>query len=452
MTDELYGRFTMLLASAALVPAIVLFAHSVSHPKMSIWKFGAFSLFSIFLASLLGSLRGVIPDTIAILASNLFISIGYAFGITAIRKGRSCKKYRYAEVIILVICTHACILNFILGAQYTIRAAQVSTCIFLYSVQILLLISGTAGQVSRLGDALLVTFAATNAALSGLRAVSAVFGTHAGIPPLEMTDPIFFIWSIAAMFAFATGIFINGHATLTRDKDAQLHRERTLTQQLNAAIEDQNNLQKFLLHELKRPLNAMSCALQTARHPPPGQRGEAEIHRLNRLVEEANSYLDAIGEYEELSALLDTPTLQPLNISAIVADLETKWSIRAELQPGLGAQCVQADPLLIDIALGNLIENARKFGTGRVPCQIQISCEAGLLHFDVIDDGPGIAPEHQANVWKKFWKTGAPSRNAAKGCGLGLYLVQRIAHLHGGAAQVLHSAPSTLRLTLPLIN
>ena len=54
---------------------------------------------------------------------------------------------------------------------------------------------------------------------------------------------------------------------------------------------------------------------------------------------------------------------------------------------------------------------------------------------EVEDDGPGIAPEHQAHVFERFYRAAAPG---VSGSGLGLAIVQEIARQHGGRVE-LHS-------------
>ena len=67
------------------------------------------------------------------------------------------------------------------------------------------------------------------------------------------------------------------------------------------------------------------------------------------------------------------------------------------------------------------------------------------------DDGIGIAPEQQERIWQRFYQVD-PARSGGEGTGLGLYMVQQIARLHGGTVSV-DSAPgkgSTFTVRLPL--
>jgi two-component system sensor histidine kinase TctE len=94
------------------------------------------------------------------------------------------------------------------------------------------------------------------------------------------------------------------------------------------------------------------------------------------------------------------------------------------------ARCeVQAVDLLLHEALSNLIDNAIHHG----PAGTHITVRVGERWFEVEDDGPGIAPEHQAHVFERFYRA-APS--GVPGSGLGLAIVKEIASQHGAEVSV----------------
>jgi two-component system sensor histidine kinase TctE len=90
---------------------------------------------------------------------------------------------------------------------------------------------------------------------------------------------------------------------------------------------------------------------------------------------------------------------------------------------------VQGVDLLLHEALSNLIDNAIHHG----PVGTHITVRVGATWLEVEDDGPGIAPEHQAHVFERFYRA-APS--GVSGSGLGLAIVKEIASQHGAALAV----------------
>jgi len=92
---------------------------------------------------------------------------------------------------------------------------------------------------------------------------------------------------------------------------------------------------------------------------------------------------------------------------------------------------VQGHAVLLQEALANLIDNAMHHGGPGVRITVRVTAQG----FEVEDEGPGIAPEHQAHVFERFYRAAAPG---VSGSGLGLAIVQEIARQHGARA-VVHS-------------
>jgi two-component system sensor histidine kinase TctE len=88
--------------------------------------------------------------------------------------------------------------------------------------------------------------------------------------------------------------------------------------------------------------------------------------------------------------------------------------------------------MLLSEALSNLIDNAMVHGGSGV----HITVRVGARCFEVEDNGPGIAIEHQAHVFERFYRGAADP--SIKGNGLGLAIVREIALQHRADWQ-LHS-------------
>lgn len=89
---------------------------------------------------------------------------------------------------------------------------------------------------------------------------------------------------------------------------------------------------------------------------------------------------------------------------------------------------VNTDPVLFCRLLGNLVDNAIKFSVlGNVLVCARRS-RAGF-RIEVRDNGPGIAAEYSRKIFDEYFQIGNPERNSGAGLGLGLSIVQRIAHL-----------------------
>ena len=84
---------------------------------------------------------------------------------------------------------------------------------------------------------------------------------------------------------------------------------------------------------------------------------------------------------------------------------------------------VRGDRAALERALDNLIENARRHGSGSIT--VSVAGHDGLATLSVEDEGPGIAPADRERVFERFY---------GRGSGLGLAIVRATAERHGGRA------------------
>ena len=239
------------------------------------------------------------------------------------------------------------------------------------------------------------------------------------------------------------------HLEALEETKRRLERERKLVDDLARSNDEQKNLQKLLLHEFKRPLSALQAALQ-ANDRIKTPIDEEKMERLRVLAQQASTYLEGIAQYQDISELFEAPNWSLVTVSEVAQDVATKWGVEVVVANKLETHTIQCDPLLLDIAVGNLVENAKKFSMTPAGVFVSIKGCEGQLRFDVQDDGPGIPNTEWEQVWKKFYKLDTKTKNALTGCGLGMYIVSEVARVHNGRASVVSTKPSVVRLELPL--
>ena len=91
-----------------------------------------------------------------------------------------------------------------------------------------------------------------------------------------------------------------------------------------------------------------------------------------------------------------------------------------------------ADPDRLEQALGNLLDNALRYGAGEV--RLRASADDRGVELRVEDAGPGFPPDFVDRAFERF--TRADSGRGGRGAGLGLSIVRTIARAHGGDAYV----------------
>jgi signal transduction histidine kinase len=97
---------------------------------------------------------------------------------------------------------------------------------------------------------------------------------------------------------------------------------------------------------------------------------------------------------------------------------------------------VLADEAVLRQAIHNVLSNSVKFRRKDVPLTIKVSATLtdGFVRVEIADNGLGIAPEHQHAVFEVFKRL--YSTEEYPGTGIGLALVRRIIHAHGGEVGV----------------
>jgi two-component system sensor histidine kinase TctE len=111
---------------------------------------------------------------------------------------------------------------------------------------------------------------------------------------------------------------------------------------------------------------------------------------------------------------------------------------------------IEGEKLLLHEALSNLLDNALLYaGSGSV-VTLRVSHQEDMAVIEVEDNGPGLSPADLLHVFERFWRASP----LPGGCGLGLAIVNEIAHRHGGTATAQTRQPQGLRiqLSLPLNN
>jgi two-component system phosphate regulon sensor histidine kinase PhoR len=104
---------------------------------------------------------------------------------------------------------------------------------------------------------------------------------------------------------------------------------------------------------------------------------------------------------------------------------------------------VTGDADQLEQVLGNLVENAVKYGArpGRVRLRLARIPREPVLRgpawrLEVIDDGPGVAPEHLPRLTERFYRVDTGRSRAEGGTGLGLAIVKHVVNRHRGRLRI----------------
>ncbi|MFT5127154.1 MAG: signal transduction histidine kinase [Rhodothermales bacterium] len=218
---------------------------------------------------------------------------------------------------------------------------------------------------------------------------------------------------------------------------------RTLNQtfsELQAAFGRIAQFSADAAHELRTPLTAIRGNLEVClrQEREAGDYQEAigmaveEIARLNQIVDQ----LLMLSRGPEESPRDD---FEPVDLSAVVRNVGSQCAILAEsaelqleMEIADGIEMAGNAALLGQLCY-NLIQNAIKFSKTGDSVSLSLRASGDGYELQVRDTGIGIAPEHQATVFERFYQV---ETSRGKGSGLGLSTVRWIAELHSGSVDL----------------
>jgi PAS domain S-box-containing protein len=203
---------------------------------------------------------------------------------------------------------------------------------------------------------------------------------------------------------------------------------------------ERRQLVGMFAHDLKTPVVAAAGLLRRLAQGKVGELAEAqatyveiisrEITRLEKLI---NNFLD----YVRLDLHLITPLPSAIQLE------EACQEAMSQIQPladdkGITLQTefppdplvLQADPLLLQRALANLLENAIKYSPPESLVTLEVRDLPEEVQFSVKDRGPGITPADQTHLFELLYR--GQNAGVESGLGLGLAIVKRIIDAHGG--------------------
>jgi signal transduction histidine kinase len=126
-----------------------------------------------------------------------------------------------------------------------------------------------------------------------------------------------------------------------------------------------------------------------------------------------------------------------------------EMGVSLKLRPGNAS--VKADPQMLPRIIANLLSNAIKFSPPGGTVTLQARTSGNSVIFSVEDQGPGLSPEDQNQIFERFQQVGNQTARTRGGSGLGLTICKEMVEIHGGKIWVESSKGegSTFLFTMP---
>jgi signal transduction histidine kinase len=258
---------------------------------------------------------------------------------------------------------------------------------------------------------------------------------------LHFHGPYYHYWVMALLVIFWFVLRQAGlrlHLTHRRNYELQYRNTQlieSLTRQTQAALEAVEIKNRFLAsaaHDIRQPVHALGLYADWLGSEP------ELVHEIAPKIVEStkavNALFDSLFDLVRLDSGKIKLNIEAVDLRRLLHDLELQYrplaqakglQFRVHVAPGT----VVSDPILLRRILGNLLSNAIKY-TQRGGVLVASRQRGGAKHIEVWDTGLGIAPVHQREIFREFYKV--PSHAGTEdGFGLGLYIVARLAAILG---------------------
>jgi two-component system, OmpR family, phosphate regulon sensor histidine kinase PhoR len=211
-------------------------------------------------------------------------------------------------------------------------------------------------------------------------------------------------------------------------------------------------------HELRTPLTAVRGYIEALMDEPitPQQRRnfveviDRHTARMERLVRDLLrlARLDAHQERADLHTT-DVGGL----FRSVVADLSERierHKVAVDMNVDPAAASIQVDPVKLQDALRNLVENAVNYSPEAGRIDLAARLDGDTIDLTVADQGPGLPEADLARVFERFYRVDQSRTRDPGGTGLGLSIVRQLVELHGGRVRAANRPEGGALFTISL--
>jgi PAS domain S-box-containing protein len=236
-------------------------------------------------------------------------------------------------------------------------------------------------------------------------------------------------------------------------------------QMLHDAVNLRDEFLSVASHELRTPITSILLRAESLHRklpaPIPGPALAAGLELIIRQAQKIDSLVGDMLDVTRISHRRMQLDRAPVDVIELVEtfcaqmreEARTRGGFEVEVsRPASGRALASWDRRRIEQVLGNLLDNAFKYGAGR-PVTLRLGFPApALARIEVEDRGIGISAEAQEKIFLPFERARAALSFA--GLGLGLYISREIVRAHEGTLSVTSEpgAGSTFCVELPLLH
>ena len=191
------------------------------------------------------------------------------------------------------------------------------------------------------------------------------------------------------------------------------------------------DLSRILSHEIRIPLSRIVLAMSFLQ--PDKSTHSEEQKLIEHALDDIESRLDQYLHYARIENQFAVYQLEEVDIRKLIEKQIAAASAFSHIHISSTCECtsVMAEPNSMAIAIQNMLGNALKYADKNIA--IGVSQNNDQITLSVEDDGPGL-PNNAQDLLKPFEQ--GHNQALSSGYGLGLYIIQRIAHWHNGNLEI----------------
>ncbi len=210
--------------------------------------------------------------------------------------------------------------------------------------------------------------------------------------------------------------------------------------------QQQQNFMMAVTHELKTPIAVARLNLETMMKY---QLDPDKRLKIIQMTLDETKRLDFLTNNILVSSQLETRgykiNSEEIDFSLLLKDRLSEFTSRFPdrlLKGEIDEDAeVNGDPLLLQILVNNLLENAIKYTDKDSQITVRLEKRNSGIILKVIDEGPGVPDAEKKKIFRKFYRVGNEATRKKQGSGLGLYLCYRIARDHHADISVTDNQP-----------
>lgn len=214
----------------------------------------------------------------------------------------------------------------------------------------------------------------------------------------------------------------------------------TMQERLRRFVSDRTQMLAAISHDFRTPITSLRLRTELIDDDELRSSMARTLREMGQMMDETLRFAcdDAAGEATS-TIDLDLLLLQLAEERQLLGQ-----PIHCLIPAGLHYRC---RPLALKRALGNLLDNARRYGQH---VELAVQQEADSLMITVADDGPGIAAEWLERVFEPFARPDADRNRDSGGVGLGLAIARSNIEAHGGTLSLSNRPQGGLLATVIL--